>query len=118
MTIDEMFLGSLPLILGVALAVFARKRGWLRGIEWILASAVVLLGCLYLMKAIAPVLRHPSQGLIPVSPVSHGGGWSWLVTNGINLFAENFSNYGWPLMLADVAIGAAVGWGVSVFSRK
>jgi|WetSurMetagenome_2_1015567.scaffolds.fasta_scaffold374711_2 hypothetical protein len=118
MTIGEIFLGSVPLILGVALAVVIKKRDILRGIEWLVVSIIVVLGSLYLMKSLAPVLRPLSRGLFPGGPISHGGGWGWIVTNFISLFVENFASYGWPVMLVDVAVGVAVGWGVSVLFRK
>jgi hypothetical protein len=90
----------------------------LQGIEWLVVTIVLLLGSFYLVRVLAPVLRPPSEGMFPVSPVSHGSGWPWLITNFINLFAENFANYGWPVLLVDAVIGVVLGWGISVASSS
>jgi hypothetical protein len=111
MTPGELILGSLPLILGMALIVVIRRRQILQGIEWIFVSVFVLLASLFLMKALAPFIS-PSIAQLPASPVSHGGGVGWVVTTLISLFTVDLASYGWPVILADVVVGALAGWGV------
>ena len=112
MTPGELVLGSLPLILGVALIVVIRRRQILQGIEWLFVSVFLLLASLFLMKVLAPFISPAARAMVPASPISHGGGVGWVVTTLVNLFTVDLAAYGWPVIFVDAVVGALLGWGV------